>query len=54
MVLNDMLGNELMRKEISVTGEMKNEMDLSNYSAGTYILHIESAEGSSIHKIVKQ
>ena len=53
LILNDMLGNELLRKEIS-TIEINTEIDLTNYSAGTYILHITSLEGSSIHKIVKQ
>ncbi len=54
LIFKDVLGKELFRKTISESGSLNTELDLSDYSAGTYLLQIQSKEGNYMSKIIKQ
>ena len=54
LIVSDVLGKELFRKTIAESTSLNTELDLSAYSAGTYLLEIKSQEGNYISKIIKQ
>lgn len=53
-IVSDMLGKELFKKTIAKSTSLNTELDLSAYSAGTYLLQIQSNEGNLNSKIIKQ
>ena len=53
-IVSDVLGKELFKKTITESTSLNTELDLSAYSAGTYLLQIQSNEGNLNSKIIKQ
>jgi len=53
VVLNDIFGKEILRKEISNSSD-ENEIDISNYGAGIYFIQIKSESGTQVKRIIKQ
>jgi hypothetical protein len=47
----DMLGKVVYKREAQ---EGKSTIDISNYQAGIYLLHVKSENGSVTKKIIKQ
>ena len=43
-----LIDTKILGKESNVT------LDVSNYAAGTYLLHIETNEGTAVKKVVKK
>jgi hypothetical protein len=50
----DLLGNEIYRSQQNVGFDIEMNLDMSNYSAGVYMLVVESANDIVVKKIVKQ
>lgn len=54
LIVSDVMGKELFRKTIAESTSLNTELDLSSFSAGTYLLQIKSQEGNYYSKIIKQ
>ena len=54
LIVSDVLGKELFRKIFAEATSLNTEFDLSDYSAGTYLLQIQFSEGNYYNKIIKQ
>ncbi|TSA51029.1 MAG: T9SS C-terminal target domain-containing protein [Sphingobacteriales bacterium] len=54
LIVSDVMGKEMFRKTFTESTSLNTELDLSDYTEGTYLLQIQSTEGNYISKISKQ